>query len=134
MSLHLGTNPQQREALSTLPTTDAAELHIGVEGGIVSISIDRDRRVPIITTTLRTPDANTVLASCYNAVAGSVPQVRIDTQQTASLWVGNIRVQIPSAISGLVAHWLAEHIKPPQTARQLPPEAQALAAALEPAA
>ena len=134
MSLHLGTTQPQREALSTLPTTDSAELHIGVDGGIVSLSVDRDRRVPVITTTLRTPDANTVLASCYNAITGSVPQVRIDTQQTARLWVGNIRVQIPAAISGLVAHWLAEHIQSPKATRQLPPEAQALSAALEHAA
>lgn len=134
MSLHLGTNPQQREALSNLPTTDAAELHIGIEGGIVSISIDRDRRVPIITTTLRTPDARTVLASCYNAITGSTPQVRHEPSGTARLWVGNIRVQIPASVSGLVAHWLADNIQSPQATRQLPPEAQALSAALEHAA
>lgn len=110
MTKHINTTDAQRAELDTLPTTAARELHIGVEHGIVTISVDVDRNVPIITTTVRTPDARHILCTCYTAVTGSSPAVRTDSQQTARLWVGNFRVRIPADIVGLITHWLAANV------------------------
>lgn len=110
MTKLINTTDAQRAMLETLPTTQAKQLHIGAEHVIVTLSVDTDRRVPIITVTLRTTDAQHVLATAYTAVSGSVPVVRIDTQGYARLWIGNFRLPIPAEISGLVTHWLADNV------------------------
>lgn len=108
MSLHINTTEAQRAELDTLPTSAARELHIGVDHGIVTLSVDIE--VGIITTKVRTPDARHILCTGYTAVAGSSPAVRTNHQQTSLLWVGNFRVRIPAKIVGLVTHWLAKNV------------------------
>lgn len=110
MSKHFNINDAQRAELDNLPTTNARELHIGGDHGIVTLSVDIDRNVPIITTTVRTPDARHILCTCYTTVTGSSPAVRTNRHQTSLLWVGNFRVRIPDELVGLVTHWLAENV------------------------
>lgn len=128
MTKHINTTDAQRAWLETLPTTQAKQLHIGVDQGIVTLSVDTDRRVPIITITLRTTDAQHVIANAYTAVAGSGPVVRIDTQGRALLWVGNVRLPIPSQISGLITHWLADNVPDTRPAQRTIPTCAAEAA------
>ena len=135
MSLHINTTEAQRAELDTLPTTNARDLHIGVDHGIVTISVDINRNVPIITTTVRTPDARHILCTCYTSVTGSIPDIRTDSQQTARLWVGNFRVRIPADIVGLVTHWLAANVPDAKPApRPIPACAVDAANAIEVAA
>lgn len=135
MSLHINTTEAQRAELDTLPTSAARELHIGVAHGIVTLSVDINRNVPIITTTVRTPDARHILCTCYTAVAGSSPAIRTNRQQTSLLWVGNFRVRIPAEIVGLVTHWLAKNVPDTRPApRPIPACAVDAANAIEVAA